>query len=91
MIAGLGEKTDYIASVPNADPAKLQLTAEERAMFEKVGRASQIFQVVAGSQFPEAKTIALLLSLRAKGAIVPARVQVFMAWLQEALEPYLGR
>src|SRR5688572_15376955 len=75
MIAGLGEKTDFVASVPNVDPSKLNLTPEERAMFDRVGRAAQIFQLVAGSQFPEAKTIALLLSLRAKGAIVPARVQ----------------
>ncbi len=75
MIAGLGEKTDFVASVPNVDAAKLHLTSEERALFDRVGRAAQIFQLVAGSQFPEAKTIALLLSLRAKGAIVPARVQ----------------
>lgn len=75
MIAGLGEKTDFVASVPNVDPSKLNLTHEERAVFDRVGRAAQIFQLVAGSQFPEAKTIALLLSLRAKGAIVPARVQ----------------
>ncbi len=75
MIAGLGEKTDFVATVPNVDPSKLNLTADERALFERVGRAAQIFQLVAGSQFPEAKTIALLLSLRAKGAIVPARLQ----------------
>ncbi|MBK7858639.1 MAG: DnaJ domain-containing protein [Archangiaceae bacterium] len=75
MIAGLGDKTDYVASVPNVDVAKLQLSADERALFDRVGRAAQIFQLVSGSQFPEAKTIALLLSLRAKGAIVPARVQ----------------
>lgn len=75
MIAGLGDKTDYVASVPNVDASKLNLTADERALFARVGRASQIFQLVAGSDFPEAKTIALLLSLRAKGAIVPARVQ----------------
>src|SRR4051794_5139567 len=75
MIAGLGEKTDYVASVPNIDAAKLQLTPDERALFERVGRATQIVALVSGSQHPEAKTIALLLSLRAKGAIVPARVQ----------------
>lgn len=75
MIAGLGEKTDFVASVPNVDPTKLHLTPEERALFDRVGRAAQIFQLVAGSHLPEAKTIALLLSLRAKGAIVPARVQ----------------
>jgi curved DNA-binding protein CbpA len=75
MIAGLGEKTDFVASVPNVDPSRLQLTDEERLLFDRVGRAAQIFQLVAGSQLPEAKTIALLLSLRAKGAIVPARVQ----------------
>jgi curved DNA-binding protein CbpA len=75
VIAGLGEKTDFVASVPNVDPGRLSLTPDERALFDRVGRAAQIFQLVAGSQHPEAKTIALLLSLRAKGAIVPARVQ----------------
>lgn len=74
MITGLGEKTDFVASVPNVDPIKLGLTPDERTLFDRVGRATQIFQLVAGSSFPEPKTIALLLSLRAKGAIVPARV-----------------
>jgi tetratricopeptide (TPR) repeat protein len=74
VITGLGEKTDFVATVPNVDPVKLGLTPEERALFDRVGRASQIFQLVAGSSLPEPRTIALLLSLRAKGAIVPARV-----------------
>lgn len=75
VIAGLGEKTDFVAAVPNVDADRLNLTPDERALFDRVGRAAQIFQLVAGAPHPEAKTIGLLLSLRAKGAIVPARVQ----------------
>ena len=73
MIAGLGAKTDYVASVPNIDVSKLNLSAEERALFHRVGRATQIADLIAVSGLGEAKTISLLLSLRAKGAVVPAR------------------
>ncbi len=74
MIAGLGEKTDYVASVPNVDASKLGLSAEEQALFSKVGRATQISVLLAGSGLPEARAIGVLLALRAKGAVVPARV-----------------
>ena len=74
-IVGLGARTDYVAAVPNADIARLRLTPEEVALFLKVSRATQIGALIAGSGLPEAKTISLLLSLRVKGAIVPARVK----------------
>jgi curved DNA-binding protein CbpA len=70
----LGARSDYLAQVPNADPARLRLTPEEDQLFAKVGRASRIDELISRSGFDEARTIALLLSLRAKGAVVPARV-----------------
>jgi len=65
---------DHIATVPNLDPARLQLTEEEGAVLSLVGRVERIDQVLSRSSLGEARTIAVLLALRAKGAIVPARV-----------------
>jgi curved DNA-binding protein CbpA len=74
VIAGLGEKSDFVATVPHVDVARLDLTLEERELLERVGRATQIQTLIEKSGLPEAYTIALLLSLRAKGALVPAKV-----------------
>lgn len=74
MIVGLGARTDHIATVPQLDAARLQLTPEEGAVLSLVGRVERIDQVLARSSLGEARTIAVLLALRAKGAIVPARV-----------------
>jgi tetratricopeptide (TPR) repeat protein len=65
---------DHIATVPNLDPTRLQLTEEEGAVLSLVGRVERIDQVLSRSSLGEARTIAVLLALRAKGAIVPARV-----------------
>jgi curved DNA-binding protein CbpA len=73
-IVGLGARTDYLAQVPNADVPRLRLTAEEGRLFAQVGRASRIDELLARSGLEEPRAIALLLSLRAKGAVVPARV-----------------
>ncbi|MFP2933681.1 J domain-containing protein, partial [Pyxidicoccus sp. 3LG] len=73
-IVGLGARTDHIATVPQLDFARLQLSAEEGAVLSLVGRVERIDQVLARSSLGEARTIAVLLALRAKGAIVPARV-----------------
>lgn len=73
-IAGLGARSDYVATVPHADPVRLRLSAEESQVFAQVGRAAQIQEILRRSGFSEPRTIALLLALRAKGAIVPARV-----------------
>ncbi len=73
-IVGLGARTDHIATVPNLDPARLQLSAEEGAVLSLVGRVERIDHVLSRSSLGEARTIAVLLALRAKGAIVPARV-----------------
>jgi curved DNA-binding protein CbpA len=70
----LGARSDYLAQAPNADPARLRLTPEESQLFSKVGRASRIDELISRSGLEEARAIALLLSLRAKGAVVPARV-----------------
>lgn len=75
MITGLGGRSDYIATVPNVDARKLGLTPEEGAIFALVGRAAQISDVITRSKLAEARAIVALLALRAKGAIVPARVQ----------------
>ena len=73
-IVGLGARTDHIATVPNLDLSRLQLSAEEGAVLSLVGRVERIDQVLSRSSLGEARTIAVLLALRAKGAIVPARV-----------------
>ncbi|NPC86723.1 J domain-containing protein, partial [Pyxidicoccus fallax] len=73
-IVGLGARTDHIATVPNLDPARLQLSSEEGTVLSLVGRVERIDAVLARSSLGEARTIAVLLALRAKGAIVPARV-----------------
>lgn len=73
-IIGLGARSDYVASVPLTDPARLRLTDEEKLLFAQIGRAAQIAEVIDRSGLPDARAIALLLSLRAKGAIAPARV-----------------
>jgi curved DNA-binding protein CbpA len=73
-IVGLGARTDYVAPVPNADPARLRLTAEEGALFAQVGRAARIDELLSRSGLEEPKAISVLLALRAKGAIAPARV-----------------
>ena len=74
FIVGLGSRDDYVASVPGADVLRLRLTAEEATLFARVGRASRIGDLLAGSGLSEQTAIALLLALRAKGAIAPARV-----------------
>lgn len=56
------------------DPVKLQLNPEECALLALVGRAARIDAVLSRSGLPEARAIAVLLSLRAKGAVIPARV-----------------
>ncbi len=73
-IVGLGTRGDFVAAAPSADPVRLQMTPEECAVFACVGRASQISEVLERSGLAEPKAIAVLLALRAKGAIVPARV-----------------
>lgn len=70
-ITGLGSRADYVAPVPNAD--RNRMTAEEQAVFAAVGRIARIGDVLAQFGTAEAKTIALLLSLRAKGLIAPAK------------------
>lgn len=72
-IIGLGGRGDYLAVVPGVNLDKLALTAEERATLAAIGRASTIEQIVSRSAYPEEKTIALLLGLRARGLVVPAR------------------
>jgi tetratricopeptide (TPR) repeat protein len=75
VIAGLGAKTDFVAAVPQIDVRKLALTPQETTLFALIGRASQIQELITKSGLAEPLAIASLLSLRAKGAIVPARVQ----------------
>ena len=75
VIAGLGAKTDFIAVVPQLDVRRLTLTPQETTLFALIGRASQIQEIITRSGLAEPTAIASLLSLRAKGAIVPARVQ----------------
>jgi curved DNA-binding protein CbpA len=56
------------------DILRLGLTADEATLFAQVGKVAKIGDLLAKSGRAEPAAIALLLSLRAKGAIVPARV-----------------
>lgn len=73
-IVGLGAPTDYLGAVPLAEVARRGLSGDEVLVLALIGRASTIQEILQRSEFPEPKTIALLLGLRAKGAIVPAKV-----------------
>ncbi|HYX93265.1 MAG TPA: DnaJ domain-containing protein [Myxococcaceae bacterium] len=73
-IVGLGARTDYLAQVPVTEPTRLRLTPEEGKILAAIGRASRIDEIIARSGLAEPRAIALLLSLRAKGAVVPAKV-----------------
>jgi curved DNA-binding protein CbpA len=75
VIAGLGSRADYIATVPQIDVRRLGLNSNETVVFALVGRAAQISEVLARCGLEEPMAIVALLSLRAKGAIVPARVR----------------
>ncbi len=73
-IAGLGTRADFVGSVPNVDTERLRLNDDEKALFARVGRAIQIEMLIKNSGWPESRALAALLGLRAKGAVVPARV-----------------
>ncbi len=73
-IVGLGARTDHVATAPNVDAARLPLSADERKVLECVGRVAQIQEVLAKSGLSEPKAVVALLSLRTKGAIVPAKI-----------------
>ncbi len=73
-IAGLGARSDHVATVPNLDLSRLRLTPEEGRLLASVGRVARIDEVLKRSGLDEPRAIAVLLALRAKGAIVPARV-----------------
>lgn len=75
QIVGLGARGDYVAPVPNVDPSRLRLTPDEARLFSGIGRVSRIADVLARSGLEESRAIAVLLALRAKGAIVPARLR----------------
>jgi curved DNA-binding protein CbpA len=72
-IVGLGNRSDYLAVAPGADFQRLTLLSDERLVLASIGRTATIDEIVARSGLPEPKTIAVLLGLRAKGVVVPAR------------------
>ncbi|MFN0061206.1 MAG: DnaJ domain-containing protein [Myxococcaceae bacterium] len=73
-IVGLGKRTDLIAPAAGVDTARLSLSPTESLVFQRVGRGARIQDVLQSSGMMEPVAISALLSLRAKGAIVPARV-----------------
>ncbi len=73
-IAGLGGREDYVGVVPNLDRSRLGLGDDELTLLALIGRATVIKDVLERCGLPEAKAIATLLALRAKGVIVPAKV-----------------
>jgi tetratricopeptide (TPR) repeat protein len=70
-IAGLGARTGYIAPVSQVDVSRLGLTYEERKLLSLVGTRNRIEEVLSQSGLIEPRAVAVLLSLRRKGAIVP--------------------
>ena len=75
VIAGLGTRQDHVATSPAFDAGRVALTEDEQKVFAAVGRVRQIGELVSQCGLPEPRAIATLLALRAKGAVVPARVQ----------------
>ena len=73
-IAGLGGREDYVGVVPNLDRSRLGLGDDELTLLALIGRTTVIKDVLERCGLPEAKAIATLLALRAKGVIVPAKV-----------------
>lgn len=73
-IAGLGARSDHVAPAPLLDRGRLRLSAEEAILLDAIGKVASIGEVLQRSGMPEPRAIALLLALRVKGAIVPARV-----------------
>ena len=74
-IVGLGAREDYLASDPSFRPDRAPLSREEATLLGLVGRATRILDVLGKCGLPEPVAIAALLSLRAKGAVRPARVE----------------
>jgi curved DNA-binding protein CbpA len=72
-IVGLGNRSDYLAVAPGADLQRLTLLADERLVIAAISRGATIDEIVVRAGLPEAKTFAVLLGLRAKGVVVPAR------------------
>jgi tetratricopeptide (TPR) repeat protein len=70
-IAGLGARTGYIAPVSQVDVSRLGLTYEERKLLSLVGARNRIEEVLSRCGLVEPRAVAVLLSLRRKGAIVP--------------------
>lgn len=73
-IPGLGGRGDFLGAVPNLDVARLKLNVAEMALLRAVGKAATVGDLITRSGLDENRAIALLLSLRAKGAVVPAKV-----------------
>lgn len=74
-IVGLGTRADYVGATPGFDSGRSRLTPNESTLLSAVGRYARISEAIVRSGLPEPIAIAGLLSLRAKGAIRPARVE----------------
>jgi curved DNA-binding protein CbpA len=74
VIPGLGALHEHIAVSPAFDPETTKLTPEEAKVVEVVGRVAEIQSVLTQVEQDTNLTIAALLSLRARGVIVKARV-----------------
>jgi len=70
-IPGLGALKDFVAPQAQADLSRL--SDDERGVFALIGRAMPISDVIARSGLSVQRTVELLLALRLKGAISPAR------------------
>ena len=74
VIPGLGAFNEHVAVSPGFDPARADLSDEEAKVVAAVGRVREISEVLTAVDQDSNLTIAALLSLRAKGIIVKARV-----------------
>lgn len=89
VIPGLGALNEHVAVSPGFDPARVKLSDEEAKVVAVVGRVREISEVLTSVDQDSNLTIAALLSLRAKGVIVKAKVarvkevQVDTALLEE--------
>lgn len=73
-IVGLGTRDDYVARAPGGAASRVALSPEEQKVLDSLGEPARIREVIQRSGLVEARAIAILLALRAKGLLVPAKV-----------------
>jgi len=72
IIAGLGTRGTWVRGVP--DLLQRAASAEEKALANSIGAGAQLRDVLASCGMPEARAIAVLLGMRLRGLVLPAKL-----------------